>query len=277
MEKVDRQGKSKGGREEEEEEEDVRWWQEAIRISKQKQPTSKSLSNLIGVIESFRLLRHWADEVNIAMKSAPPHNDVCNHISSYWTLWAWWRQMFGLEMGKHCTNRLSFYLWEERDVYKWNTGCNWLSKFNHFTDLLSIRSHNLSSLRCAAYKYSKILKLDMKAAAEHLKGLVNKKKASIPRRDWKRSHLFICYRTWLSAHGPLGVRICLLLLSVILHFSEPHPHLLSLHGGQVSRQMANRQWGSIPWGSTSLEWPFHAASQMGIMRHTHTYTHTSAT
>lgn len=150
--------------------------------------------------------------------------------------------MFGLEMGEHCTNRLSFYLREARDVYKWNAGCNWFKKFNHFIDLSSIRSHNLSSLRFAAYKYSKILKLDIKAAAEHLKGLVTKKTV----RDWNRSHLFICYRTWLSAHEPLGVRICLLLLSVILHFSEPHPHLLSLHGGQVSRQMANRQWGSIP-------------------------------
>lgn len=56
-----------------------RWWQEAIRNSRQKQPTSKSLSNLIGVIESFRLHRHWADEVNTAMKSAltsPPPTPI---------------------------------------------------------------------------------------------------------------------------------------------------------------------------------------------------------
>lgn len=52
--KIGRHGGKKGGKEEE----DGRRWQEAIRNTRQKQPTSKSLSNLIGVIESFRLLRH---------------------------------------------------------------------------------------------------------------------------------------------------------------------------------------------------------------------------
>ncbi len=145
VEKVDRQWGSEGGGV------GGRRWQEAIRNPRQRQPTSKSLSNLIGVIESFRFLRHWAVEVNTAMKSAltpspkPPHNDVCNHISSYWTLRARWRQMFGLEMRERRTNRLSFYLWEERDVYKWNTGCNWFRVFNHFSDLF-ILDHTICRL-----------------------------------------------------------------------------------------------------------------------------------
>lgn len=35
-------------------------------------------------------------------------------------------------------------------------------EFNHLADLLSKRSHNLSSLQCAAYKYPRTLKLDFK-------------------------------------------------------------------------------------------------------------------
>lgn len=49
----------------------------------------------------------------------------------------------------------------------------------------------------------------------------------------------------------LGSRFAYSCLSVIVNFPESHPHLLSLNGGQVSRQMANRQWASIPWGSPS--------------------------
>lgn len=171
-----------------------RWWQEAIRNSRQKQPTSKSLSNLIGVIESFRLHRHWADEVNTAMKSAltsPPHpnNDVCNHISSYWTLWAWWRQMFGLVMGEHRTNRLSFYLWDEGDVYKWNAGYNWFREFNHFSDLLSIRSpiwHLPNVLHTNTLKF---WNLTLKRHLEELQ------KTWSPVRDWNHSHLLFWYKT----------------------------------------------------------------------------------
>lgn len=67
--------------------------QEVIRNSRQKQPTLKSLSNLIGVIESFQvapsLSRRGKHSYEICPHpTKPTHNDVCNHISAYWTLWA---------------------------------------------------------------------------------------------------------------------------------------------------------------------------------------------
>lgn len=63
---------------------------------------------------------------------------------------------------------------------------------------------------------------------------------------WNRIHPFIRYKMWLSAHGPLGIRRCRLLLPVIWHFFGPHPLRLCLNGGQVNRQMANCHWESIP-------------------------------
>lgn len=96
------------------------------------------------------------------MKSAPPHNNVSNHINSYWTPWAWWRQMFGPGMGEHHTNRLSLYLWEKRDIYKRNAGCNWFREFNHFTDLLYMRSETVISPVCCIQI---LVELDFRGAA----------------------------------------------------------------------------------------------------------------
>lgn len=160
-------------------------------------------------------------------------------------------------MGEHHANTLSFYLGEERDIYKWNAGCNRFRECNHFVDLLFTTLPKLSFLQCAAYRF-----LTSEWQLMPLKEVQNTRS---PSRDRNHSHLFIWSRTRLNARGAHGSGFAYSRYQSACIFLEPHPHLLSLNGGQVSRQMANRQWASIPWGSTSEEWPFHAACQMGIM------------
>ena len=173
----------------------------------------------------------------------------------------------------------SFHLGEAGDVYKWNRGCNWFKGFNRFSDLLSAGSRKMSSpfdvLHTNTGKKKKKKKFwNFETVSLHA--------WKTPMRDRDHIYPFIGYKARLSAHGPLGVRNRWLLVPVILHFSGPQPpHLLSLSGGQVSRQMANRQWGSIPWGSSSQEWPFFTLPVKWGLYATHTdahaFTRTSAT
>lgn len=148
VEKTDREqvGKEGGGRREE-----GRWKMEG---SDKTLLTSKSLSNLIGVIESFQLLRHWADEVNTAMKSPPSsshqqakptHNDAPNRISSYWTLHARWRQMSGLG---NRTNSRSCSVWEKERSRRCRAVINGLldatsSGFNHLSVIFPSNSQTI--------------------------------------------------------------------------------------------------------------------------------------
>lgn len=80
------------------------------------EPTSKSLSNLIGVIESFRLLHHWAYKVNKVMKSAPNIMMWAITLALIGHSGLDEDKCLGLGREKHCTNTVSFYLWERRET-----------------------------------------------------------------------------------------------------------------------------------------------------------------
>lgn len=197
----------------------------------------------------------------------PPHNNVSNHINSYWTLWAWWRQMFGPGMGEHHTNRLSLYLWEKRDIYKRNAGCNWFREFNHFTDLLYMRSHKLSFHQCAAYKY--LWNLTSEEQLVHLKEVRNTRS---PTRDWNPCHLFIWSKIWFSARGPLGVKICLFLLINHREFPWITPPSAELEWGTGEQTDGKSPMGKHPLGEPQLAMALSCCLSNGdYVTHTHTH------
>lgn len=60
----------------------------------------------------------------------------------------------------------------------------------------------------------------------------------------KPGHIFICYKTYLSALRTQG---CVLCIPAIGHVSEDHAPSVEVNGRQVSQQTANRQRG-VRWG-----------------------------
>lgn len=198
------------------------------------------------------------------------HNHVRNHISSYWTLWAWWRQMFGFGMGEHRTNRVSFSLWEERDVWKWNAACNWFREFNRFTDLLSIWSHNLSFIQWAAYKHSETSNLSC--------SLCLWKSCRSHNAPWDTGTI-VTYSSGIR-HGSVHMDhlgsgfACSFYQS--LYFSGPYPHLLNLNGGTGEQTDGKPPRGEHPFREHQLRMvlPCCQSNRDYVWQtHTHTQTH----
>ena len=176
--------------------------------------------------------------------------------------------MFVLGMGEHRINRLTFGCWEEKYVYKQKARCNSVRAFNHLADLLSIRSHNLSPLCCAAYKYNCEFRIE-KRQLVHLKVM---QKTWNPMRHW--SHLFIWYKTWLSAHGPLGVKNCLLLLSVFPEFLRTTPPSVEFEWRTGEQTDGKPPMGENPLREHQLGMALSCCqSKRDYVQDTHTHTH----
>ena len=152
----------------------------------------------------------------------PSHNDVCNHISSYWTLWAWWRQMFGLGMGERCTNRLFHSISGRQEMFINGTAAvTGLESLIVSQTFCQLDQEICRPRRRAAYKHGK-KKKKRKNKFWNFETVACTSER-LPRETGDHIYPFIGCKARSSAHGPLGVRNRWLLVPVILHFSGPQP------------------------------------------------------